>query len=90
MGKSIATKESQPSINPLIVVFSDNVNIERSIDVKEVQLLIKEFISSIFSGLDFGKMTDSNDLQCENIDCIPVTFVREIFERSIDFNDEHR
>ena len=39
MGKSIATKESQPSIKPFILVSSDKVNIDKSIDVKEEQPL---------------------------------------------------
>ena len=39
MGKSIATKESQALIKLFILVSSDKVNIDKSIDVKEEQPL---------------------------------------------------
>ena len=40
MGKSIATKESQPSIKEFNLVYFDKVNIDKSIDVKEEQSFI--------------------------------------------------
>ena len=67
MGKSIATKESQALIKPFILVLSDKVNIDKSIDVKEEQPLNISPILLKLCEPDFGKITDSNFEQESNI-----------------------
>ena len=89
MGKSIATKESQPSIKEFNLVYFDKVNIDKSIDVKEEQSFIILVIVDKLWGPDLGKMTDSNFEQDWNIHSKFPVFDRLIFERSIDCNDEH-
>ena len=89
MGKSIATKESQPSIKLFKLVPFDKVNIDKSIDVKEEQSFIILIILDKLWGPDLGKMTDSNFEQDWNIHSKFCVFDRLIFERSIDCNDEH-
>ena len=60
MGKSIVAKESQAAIKLSIVVFSNILNLEKSIDVKEEQPSIIELILCKLWGPDSGKATDSN------------------------------
>ena len=68
---------------------NDKLKLERFIDFNDEHPENVLLISSIFFGPDTGKAIDSNATQFSNIPQILITFVRSVFERTKDFNDEH-